>query len=395
MQLDEGLLPYATDAEKKYFAEVKRQKSVRAAARALDVHHGTVSKALQRLAKRAAKAGYSPAEDSAGLAPAGYEVKGKSILYGADGQPKMTWLKTRKEPAAEKLAALQESLEVLADPMRGKATPNTDPPIGSREDLLATYLMGDPHIGLMAWAGDSEANHDLKIGEADLFGAIDHLVDAAPPAKQALIINAGDFFHSDNQSNMTARSSNVLDVDSRWARVLQVGIRVMRRNIDRALEKHEHVTVINEIGNHDDHTSLMLSITLAAYYEQEPRVTIDVSPRPFHWYRFDSVLIGTTHGNNVKPSDLPGIMATDRAKDWGEVEHRLWFTGHIHHQKVFEFPGCVAESLRSLVAADAWHYSKGYRSRREMQCATIHGKYGEIARNTVGVQYLRDTRNEE
>jgi hypothetical protein len=67
---------------------------------------------------------------------------------------------------------------------------------------------------------------------------------------------------------------------------------------------------------------VMLAICLAGYYEREPRVFVDISPTPFHWYRFGKVFLGVTHGHMAKPEKLPGIMATDRPIDWGETLHK-------------------------------------------------------------------------
>lgn len=54
------------------------------------------------------------------------------------------------------------------------------------------------------------------------------------------------------------------------------------------------------------------------------------------------------HGKAAKAGDLPGIMASDRASDWGETLHRTWYTGHIHNRQFFEAPGCSVESFRIL-----------------------------------------------
>jgi hypothetical protein len=248
--------------------------------------------------------------------------------------------------------------------------------------------MGDPHLGMFAWAQETGQNFDLKIAEANLVGAVDHLVGLAPPAEEALIINLGDFYHTDNQTNRTARSGHALDVDSRWSKVLGVGIRAMRRCIDAALKKHARVTVICEIGNHDDHSSVMLAHCLSQFYERDPRVTVDVSPAKFHWYRFGRNLIGTTHGDTAKPDRLPAVMACDRPKDWGETEHRYWYTGHVHHDSLKEYPGCIVETFRTLAPGDAWHRGQGYRSGQDMKCDVLHREFGRINRHVVGIRQL-------
>jgi hypothetical protein len=197
-------------------------------------------------------------------------------------------------------------------------------------------------------------------------------------------VNIGDYFHADNRGNTTTAGTPV-DVDGRWAKVLSVGIRIMRRNIDAALRKHQHVTVINEIGNHDTHTSIFLSLALAQFYENEPRVTIDTSPEMFHFYRFGKVLVMTHHGHTVKPKDLPSVMACDRPEDWGQTAFRYIYTGHIHHEKSHEFPGVFWRSLRSTATSDAWHRGQGYRSAQELSLEILDAEEGLVNRHIVGV----------
>ena len=162
----------------------------------------------------------------------------------------------------------------------------------------------------------------------------------------------------------------------------------MRRCIDKALEKHATVQVINEIGNHDDQTAVVLSLCLAQFYENNPRVVVDTSPAHFHWLRFGRCLIGVTHGNNTKPDRLPGIMAADRPQDWGETAHRYWYTGHVHHDSLKEYPGCTVETFRTLAARDAWHHMSGYRAGRDMKADVLHREHGRINRHIVGIEVL-------
>lgn len=343
---------------------------------------------LEALRKKAARHGYAPCEDLDKPTPAGFSVNKTTTQYNSKGEITQQWIKNSRD-SESRTAALLEAMEGIAEPIRGRSLTSPSPR-NTVEDLLCVYPMGDPHLGMMAIASQSGADFDLEIAEGHLVSAVDSLVTLAPAAKQALIINLGDFFHSDNSSNRTARSGHTLEVSAPWPEVMRVGLRTMRRCIDQAAAKHELVTVICEIGNHDDHSSIMLAMGLDAYYENNPRVVIDTSPMPFHWYRFGVNLIGTTHGQNTKAADLPGIMAHDRKADWGETKNscRYWYTGHVHHDSMKEFRGCTVETFRTLAAKDAWHHAKGYRAGRDMKCDVIHRTQGRINRFIVGVEQL-------
>jgi hypothetical protein len=164
----------------------------------------------------------------------------------------------------------------------------------------------------------------------------------------------------------------------------------MRRMIDRMLEKFGTVRVINEIGNHDDHSSIMLGLCLANFYERDPRVFVDTSPAKFHWYRFGSNLIGTTHGDSCALNKLPGVMACDRAEDWGETRHRIWYTGHRHTDQVIEYPGVMVEVHRTLTPRDAWAAGAGYRSGQDLKLDVYHRRFGRTMRHVVGIEQINE-----
>lgn len=326
----------------------------------------------------------SPHDLTPHFRPDDHNIRGKSTLLGPDGEIKLQWVKeqaTTPSPA-EMAEIIKKELGTLPVLTRIPAPPKT------LDNLLAVYPMGDPHIGMYAWSEETGQDFDLDIAKRNLIAATTHLVRCCPPAKHALVVNVGDFFHADNVENRTLRSGHSLDVDTRWAKVLRVGIRIMRACIEQALLHHEHVHVINEIGNHDDHSSQMLTITLAMFYENNPRVTFDESPARFHYYRFGKNLIGVTHGDATKMEALGPIMATDRKADWGETDHRYWFTGHIHHRKAIELAGCTVESFRTLAARDAWTAGKGYRSGRDMHAIVLDQDHGEVQRHRIDITML-------
>lgn len=388
--IDTRLLDFGSLRQQEICKAINAAGSIRGGARALNVDYKTVQNAIASLKRIAARAGYSPAHDLTHPAPDGFHLKGASTLYKkhADGSKRevLQWVKTNKD-REYRHEIFVEACQRLAEPFRAKSVLA---PVPTKFDAscLTVYPMGDPHAGLMAWAKECGEDFDLPIWERQLVGAVDKLVELAPPTKHALVVELGDFFHTDNSQNRTMRSGAPLDVDTRWPKILGVGIRAMRRVVDRAKTKHEFVDVIIEIGNHDDHSAIMLAVVLAQYYENDPRVRVDISPALFHYYRFGKCLIGVTHGDKAKPENLPGIMAVDRAKDWGETLHRYWYCGHIHHDRLKEFAGCTVESFRTLAARDAWHAGQGYRSGRDMKCLVLHEEHGEIMRHVVGLSRI-------
>lgn len=386
--IDPHLLTWASDLQREAVEAINKHGSGRAAAKALGINKSSIDDRIKALQRKAAAAGYAPEHNYTHPVPEGFHLKGASQLYRrGEEAPLLTWVKSNKSQE-DKFEMLKEACAALSEPFFALAQPLSKPTT-CNADLMQVYPMGDPHFGMLAWKLETGEDFDLKIAETQLCAAVDLLVEMAPPAKRALIINLGDFFHTDNQTNRTSRSGNALDVDSRWTKLLQVGVRAMRRCIDRALEKHEEVHVINEIGNHDDHSSIMLAMVLDAFYHNEPRVTLDMSPAKYHYVRFGANLIGVTHGDTCKANALPMIMAQDRSADWGETTNRHWYTGHVHHDSLKEMVGCSVETFRTLAPGDAWHMAQGYRSGRDMKSDTWHVTKGRVTRQIVNVEQIR------
>lgn len=319
--------------------------------------------------------------------PVDHRVAGVSTYVDADGNVKGQWIKTRakEETPAELIARL--TTETLAN-IQPRTWTTPAPPAPSADDLLAVYPLGDPHVGLLAWAPEAGADFDLGECEALMVSAMRDLVLRGPRAKRALVVNLGDFFHFDNASARTTKGDHTLDVDSRAPKVLAVGLRIMVALVDAALEHHAEVEVDTRIGNHDAHTSLMLSLALAAHYRTEPRVKIPptVSHRAYHTH--GAVLIGTTHGDRAHGEDLAAIMAAEQPEAWGRTRHRYWLCGHVHHTRRQEYRGVIVEAFRTLAARDSWHAGQGYVSGRDMHRLVFHAQHGEVSREVVNVGAL-------
>jgi len=382
------------------FCETEKQKqavqlcmveglSQHQAGRVMGLSRESVKNHLRAVRQRASIRGYSPDHDMNKPVPDGFVVSGVSTYYNDDGIATGQWVKS-KLTEESRLIALNEAIKEAVSDYEGKAKPTKlIKQKAHADDVMVAIPIGDPHIGMYAWAEESGENFDTQIARDDLLNASRKLLEATPNAERALICNLGDFFHADNQSNQTSRSGHSLDVDSRWSRVLKLGCMIMVDMIQLALNKYPKVEVINAIGNHDDHSSVMLSAFLAAYFTQEPRVKIQPTVSKFNYVQFGKCLIGVTHGDTVKHADLGELMATDKAEEWGATEHRMWFVGHIHHSRKTELRGCTVESFRTLAAKDAWHASKGYRSGRDLNALVLHKEFGEVARYRCDIRMAR------
>lgn len=383
--IDPKLREWATAREIEYLDAITEHGGIRPAARALGVAQQSVQDGLSKLRARAAKNGYAPGHFENGTAP-GFTMGKVTVQRGATGEVERTW--ERQSPDLERqLELVREMIRTMSEGVRGLA-PIVKAPRSVSKDLLAVFPIGDPHIGLQVWQQECGDAFDLKIAREMTLGAVDRLMQSAPATETCIILLLGDVFHMNDQSNSTPKSKHQLDVDSRYVKVLQVGIETYRHAIMRALQKYSKVVVRCVQGNHDPEAIWALAFTLQAFFANDKRVEVDLHPSPFWYYRFGKVLIGATHGDKVKHGQLGGIMAADKAKDWGATTHRYFYTGHVHSQNVTELPGLLCESFRTLAAKDSYANGYGYRAGRDMVCIVHHREHGEVERHRVDVGML-------
>lgn len=366
--------------------------SQKQAAKDLGISQPTLSVRIQRIMKTAQQRGWMPEFGSVHKIPAGMRVKGISSNVDEAGNVKQSWVKlTEDRDAAIKL--MQDNIQAILDeyqPPKLAAKKAAKERGAYDSDLMTWYPIGDHHFGMYSWAEETGEDYDTDIAYELLCGAIDTLVDSGPMSREGALLNVGDFFHMDNTKNVTNHSGNLLDVDTRWTKVVQVGINALRYCVERMLEKHHTVHVYNVMGNHDTHTAMTLSMVMAAMFKDEKRVNVHVSASTFQYHEFGDCMVGMHHGDTIKKRDTyVGIMARDQPEMWGRTKFRYWWLGHIHNSQREELPGVLLETFRTLAARDAWHASMGYGAGRDMTAIVLHKRFGEIERHTVPVSMIR------
>lgn len=327
-----------------------------------------------------------------------------SILY-KEGEGKLLhWVKLSANVQAQ-YKAIEEALDGLFQSIKPRK------PVQARlaqyaDELCLLYPEGDPHWGMRVWGAETDGtNYDLEIAQQEYYAAVDYLISVATPSAEAISLNIGDNFHSDTPEDRTRRSGHNLNTDGRLSKVFDTVLEARRYKIERMLEKHQKITVVEIPGNHDEVMSMAFRKALRAYYANEPRVEVaDLDHHPklnnFWYYHFGSVLFGATHGHEAKFEDMPIIMATDVPDLWGATRHRHIFTGHLHHRRTSvlkptgkDLVGATVEMLRTIAPTNEFEHNNAYRSLRTMFCRTYHKEYGSLFTNEIGgeaIQYLSD-----
>lgn len=384
MAIDPKLREFATERQCQFLDAIEEHGSERKAAAALSLSHGTISNALASLKKNAARMGYSPEHHMTHAVPDGFFLRGTSTYINKDGQVAGQWVKNQidhdrqREIFEAAAAAMAETLP------RAKAAPA---PARTDAALCNLYTFTDSHVGMLAWSKETGGEDwDLKIAERTLTAAFAHMVDAAPKADVGFIAQLGDWMHSDGSNGMspvTPTSHHVVDQDGRYAKMVGCAIRVLRRIVDFALEKHNRVVVLMAEGNHDISSSVWLRAMFRALYENEPRVTVIDSEMPYYVYQHGKTMLAFHHGHLKKVDQLPLLFAAQFPKMWGETTRRYAHTGHLHHVDEKEHSGIIVIQHPTLASRDAYAARGGWISERSATVITYHAEYGQVARNTV------------
>lgn len=313
--------------------------------------------------------------------PKGHVLKGVSALIDSDGREIAKWVKSREGVDS---VTLVDAVKLAMAEYKGVA-PLIAQPKTTDAELLTLYPIADHHLGMYAWGAETGADYDLHIARDLLINSATELVRSSPASETAVVLNLGDFLHADNSKNMTPASGHILDVDTRFAKVLSLGVDLMRAMVQLALQKHKRVHVRMLPGNHDPHVAVALAIALEMFFHNEPRVIVDKSPSLFWFMQFGSTMLAAHHGHEVKPAHMPGVMAAREPKIWGKTINRYAFLGHFHHTSMGEENGARWEVLNTLAARDAYSAGKGYTSGRSMKAVTFHKTRGELCRITRNV----------
>lgn len=309
-----------------------------------------------------------------------------ATLFDQQGRVVQQWVSEKPEDVDREIL-WRKFAEALA-----AGLPKAEPELGPKEadaDLCACYVISDHHIGMYSWKRETGADYDVHIAESLLDNAISSLVDSAPNSETALVAVLGDLLHFDSNEAVTPAHRNLLDADGRAQKMVEAAVRLLRKIAIRVKRKHKKVRFIFEPGNHDPYSIMFLRVMFSVFFENDPDISVDTAPGNFHYFEFGANLIGTHHGHSAKMDKLPGIMSVDRHEAWGRTKHRTFWTGHVHHEQVKEFPGCTVESFGILAAPDAYAASHGYRSRRSMKAIILHREHGEVARHTVNPDMFR------
>ncbi len=387
MLIDDKYKEWATPRQIEIIDAVNKHGSYRGGAKSLGVAITGVRKAIKSVENKAAKSGFAPEYDYTHVVPDGFTVKGVSTYYAKTGDRAGQWVKSSVDNARQYELA-KAMIEAMIDDLQPVKV--TSSPLDWQDDVIPWLQIGDAHIGMLAYANETGENFDLKIGERELCTAIGMLIDELPNCERMVVNDLGDLSHYQNFAGLS-ESGHQFDIDTRYPKMIQVCVRVMRFIIEKCLTKAKNLDLIINQGNHSRVNDIWMRVCLDALYGSTNRVHILNNENVFIGYRMGNTLVMTHHSDKCRPNKLANVMTTDFQKDYGETEFHYIDIGHVHHGMVMkEHPGIIIESFNHLASLDKWAHDFGYRNRKSITIILRSKKYGEVGRRLLPIQEIRD-----
>lgn len=322
--------------------------------------------------------------DSGNTVSIGEVLRSTSTLYSDTGTIKQQWVKT-DVPKQQFLEAFNEAISDISANLT--PLPEVQPPLSVLNDDCATlYISNDIHFGAYNWGEETETDWSLDIASETLRSAYDHLFAHSPDSKIGIVCDLGDLTETDDFKNMTPKSGNILDVDSRYPKILRAAYEAMIYAVQKALDKHELVYFYNIAGNHDMSTGVAIREVIRTAFRNNPRVIVDESPRNIKYHQHGTTLLQFAHGDGMRLQSCGEVMAHDCVNIFSSTVHRYAHLGHTHKDAVVDSRLCRAESHRNIASLNAWAFNHGYRRNPgTMKSITYHAEKGEISRQLYSI----------
>lgn len=295
------------------------------------------------------------------------------------------WFKSEKFSINVKgsKVSIQDMMDDFINELK-EYSPNYSPIeyINNDDSHLFVVDPADIHIGKLSSIIESgdEYNHDIAVkrvkeGVIGLISKCNFNID------KILFIIGNDILHVDNAKNSTTAGTNQ-DTSAMWFDNFKTAQRLLVDCIE-ILMKIAPVHVQYDPSNHDYTNGFFLAQTIEAWFRNCESVTFNVSISHRKYFVYGYNIIGTTHGDGAKETDLPLLMAHEASSSWGECKHRYFYIHHIHHKKSKDYMSVNVEALRSPSGTDSWHHRNGYQhSPKAVEGFVHHPVHGQVARLT-------------
>lgn len=241
-------------------------------------------------------------------------------------------------------------------------------PIDGGEHMLELVL-SDLHFGKTVNDGDwmaqveSAATHILTRGKDYNIGTVN-------------IVLLGDIFNSEGRRGTTTNGTPQEESPD-WRDTFTTARELISRVAQKAYSMFEcQVNIVVISGNHDFERSYYLQDSLNAFFAAHPAIDVPLGSGVRAYLKWGTTTIGLSHGDEIKPADLPMLML----REAGVTSNHQWHLGHFHTRKEQEVQGVLLRYFGTPSNTGEWEMSKGYvGNRKEIVGMIFDQEDGEIA----------------
>lgn len=251
----------------------------------------------------------------------------------------------------------------------------------SKDGHLLVIDPADIHIGKLASAFETSNAYNIEIAKKRVLDGVQGILDKTSGFNidKILLIIGNDILHIDTPKRTTT-SGTPQDTDGMWYEGFLEAKQLYVKVIEMLLPLADIHVVFNP-SNHDYTNGFFLADAISSWFRLSPNITFDCSISHRKYFSYGSNLIGSTHGDGAKPSDLPLLMAQEAKEAWATTKHRYVYTHHVHHKIAKDYIGVAVESLRTPSGTDSWSHRNGYEHCPKAVEGFLHHKeHGQIAR---------------
>ena len=282
----------------------------------------------------------------------------------------------------------QKNLEGLKNELiKGLSNHSPKYPILKRVKIKDNHCLvldpADIHIGKLASESETKDGYNNKIAVQRVNEGVNHILQRVQSFNidKIVLIIGNDILHTDTVKRTTT-SGTPQDTDGQWFDNFLIAKDLYVSIVEKLLPIAD-VHIIHNPSNHDYMAGWYLAEVIKTWFKNNKNVSFDVDISHRKAFVYHDNLIGSTHGDGAKMTDLPLLMAQEFKKEWSKTKHRYIYTHHVHHKISKDFIGVTIESSRSASGTDSWHHRNGYQhASKAIEAYLHHPTFGQVARLT-------------
>lgn len=246
--------------------------------------------------------------------------------------------------------------------------------------VLSPY---DLHYGKYGWAFETNEGYDRVQAEELLITKTQNLINKhllKYNVEKIVVPIGSDFLHVDHENFTT--SGTPQDLDGTINQIIWEGSQLMVKFID-ILRKVSNVEIIMAPGNHDQTQNLNLLLFLSAWFKDSNDITIHTSSKVRQYLKYGVTLLGFTHGDRIKETDLKERMPAEVPEWWGNTKFRAFFTGHKHFEYVNGEGSITIYQMPTLCGSSRYDHKRGFENNKRSIVGYLISKYEGINANLM------------